>query len=676
MRTAVDLLQELNAADESVRIEAKRAIKIGKSVMQSILAFANEPGLDGGYLLLGVDSFVNDKGDTVYQPTGLADPDRVQSDLASKCASMLSVVLRPEMRLEVVDGHVLLVVRVYEVDAIQKPVYLKATGLPKGAYRRVGSTDQQCVDDDLWVLRGESQPLHGPDSCLVTDARLDDFDPNAIAAYRRGRASVNPQAEELAYDDEDLLEALGALRREDGQLRPTLAGIVLFAKSIALRRLLPAIRIDYIRVPGNEWVVDPEHRFQSIDIRKPLLLALPQAEASVIDELPKSFYLPEGQLQSVQEPVLPRKVIREALANAAMHRSYAVHQPTQIIRYGNRIEVLNAGYSLKDTAQLGAPGSRLRNPLIAAVLHDLHLAEAKGTGIRTMRRLSAEAGLPLPELTSNRQANEFRLTLFLHNLLSEEEHEWLKDTVGSDYGQQEAQILTYARATGAVDNAACREVCGLDILSASQLLRRLRDRGLLDKRGAGNRTYYVLGSAAQVAAGRSRKDPFQSEVEIPGPRGAVFQSRGEVPGEAESELPRLGQEVPRFEAEVPRLESGARGLEQPVESLEGSGSLPLELATFLKPRPAMPPPLKDMLDRLGNRPRKVEMQMAILALCRWQPLRADQLGELLKRNDEHLRITYLKPMQREGLLVFRYPESPNHPLQAYVAVEGDTSRSP
>ena len=82
-----------------------------------------------------------------------------------------------------------------------------------------------------------------------------------------------------------MLEALGALRRVDGALQPTLAGIVLFGKPLALRRLLPMVRIDYIRVPGNEWVEDPENRFQSIDIRKPLILVLPLAEASIIDEL-------------------------------------------------------------------------------------------------------------------------------------------------------------------------------------------------------------------------------------------------------------------------------------------------------------------------------------------------------------------------------------------------------
>jgi len=119
------------------------------------------------------------------------------------------------------------------------------------------------------------------------------------------------------------------VRRVHESLRPTLAGIVLFGKPMALRRMLPIVKIDCIRVPGLEWIEDPHERFQSVEIRKPLLLALP-------------------------------------------------------------------------------------------------LAEAKGTGIRSMRRLAAEGGLTLPEFHSSREADEFRVTLFLHNLLTEDDHAWLR----------------------------------------------------------------------------------------------------------------------------------------------------------------------------------------------------------------------------------------------------------
>lgn len=619
MRSAAELFEELNAVDESNRIEAKRASDVGKSVMETVIAFANEPGLGGGYLLLGAEWAINDKGDTVYRPAGLSDPDKVQRDLASLCASSLNVALRPEMQLEQVDGRTVLVVFVPEADVTHKPIYKKATGLPGGAYRRIGSTDQRCVDEDLWVLRGQSQPSHGPDVSLLPDARMDDFDPAALAQYRRVRQRLNPNAEELAYSDDELLEALNAVRRVDASLRPTLAGILLFGKPMALRRLLPMVKIDYIRVPGLEWIEDPHERFQSVEIRKPLLLALPLAEATIIDELPKGFQLPEGELHSVQEPIVPRKVIREALANAVMHRSYTQHSPIQIIRYSNRIEIRNVGHSLKPVADLGIPGSRLRNPSLAAVLHDLNLAEAKGTGVRTMRRLAAEAGLTMPEFHSNREADEFCVTLFLHNLLTEDDHAWLRSLTSEALDADEVKVLIYARATGAVDNSACRDFSGLDTLTASRVLRRLRDRGLLDKEGSGNGTYYVLahpGAGAKVAS------------------------------------PQLALDM-----------AGAESPHAPTQACNPElATLPAELATLLA--------------TLQGRITEDALRQAIVRLCAWAPLTVEQLATLLGKSRDYLRNKHLIPMVSQGQLRFRYPESAKHPHQAYVTPVDAIPRGP
>ena len=309
---------------------------------------------------------------------------------------------------------------------------------------------------------------------VVPGARMDDLDPQAIAVYRRSRAAVNPSAEELSYPDIEMLEALGMVSRVSLMTYPTLAGLVLFGKALSLRRLLPAIRVDYIRVAWNEWVEDPEDRYAtSIEFLKPLLIALPQIEASIIDDLPKGFQLPEGALQSKQEPVVSRKVVREALANAVMHRDYLQHHPTQVIRYGNRIELNNAGRSLKDPGQLGFSGSFLRNPVIAAVMHDLNMAEAKGTGIRAIKGFAQKAGLAPPEFNSDRQTNQFTLKIFLHTLMTEAEHRWLQ-TLKVEANSDEAKVLLYARSTGSVDNSTCRNLCGLDTLSSSMLLRKLR----------------------------------------------------------------------------------------------------------------------------------------------------------------------------------------------------------
>ncbi len=375
-------LEQLNALDEHERVEAKRGSEIGRAVMETVCAFANEPGLQGGTLLLGV---TRDEEDFFlpWQIAGVAQPDKLSADLASRCATEFNIPVRVEIRSESVQGKVVLMVTVPEAPPGDKPLYIKSRGLPRGAFRRIGSTDQECTEEDLLVLF-QGRQVESFDATLMPDAELQDIEPDAIADYRQSLAKGNPSAEALRLPDEDLLHAIGALRRDTSQpgspLRPTVAGIVLFGKPMALRRLLPTMRIEYIRVPGKEWVGDPERRFDSVDIRDPLLRAIRRALAAVLDDLPKSFHLPEGAVERQDIPLLPVNVVREAIVNAVMHRSYRVHGAVQLIRYSNRLEVRNPGYSLKPVEHLGEPGSQVRNTRIANVLYDTRLAETKGTG--------------------------------------------------------------------------------------------------------------------------------------------------------------------------------------------------------------------------------------------------------------------------------------------------------
>lgn len=64
---------------------------------------------------------------------------------------------------------------------------------------------------------------------------------------------------------------------------------------MSLRRLLPALRVDYIRVSGNRWVEDPDKRFEAtIDMRGPLILLVNRALNAIKDDLPKGFKLRKG----------------------------------------------------------------------------------------------------------------------------------------------------------------------------------------------------------------------------------------------------------------------------------------------------------------------------------------------------------------------------------------------
>ena len=424
MSTALELLQSLNLLDETERIEAKRGSEAGRSVLETICAFANEPGLGGGHILLGV---VREEMALfpAYEVRGVAHPDKVSSDIATQCREVFNQPLRVDISTENVQGQNVVVVFVPEAQPQDKPIYFKAQGLPKGALRRVGSTDQHCTEDDLAVFF-QGRQRDSFDAGLLPDAGLADLSPEALADYRQSRAEANPDAEELRWSDEELLQALGCLVRDAGGIwRPTVAGLMLFGKPQALRRLFPMTRVDYIRVPGREWVPDPERRFDTVELRDPLFRLIRRAQAAVQDDLPRAFELKEGDLQRQDRPVIPLRVIREALVNALMHRSYRSHRPVQIIRYANRLEIRNPGFSLKSPDHLGEPGSEPRNPLIAAVLHETRFAETKGSGIRVMRETMEQAGLAPPWFESDRGNDTFVARYFFHHFLSADDVAWL-----------------------------------------------------------------------------------------------------------------------------------------------------------------------------------------------------------------------------------------------------------
>jgi ATP-dependent DNA helicase RecG len=180
-----------------------------------------------------------------------------------------------------------------ELPKASKPLYFKATGLPKGAFRRIGPIDVRCTDEDMPVFfQGKAATTFG--SQIVRGATWADIDPTAVKAYRLARAESNPHSESLAWSDQELLHALGAIRYVDGIVKITNVGQLVFGSATALRRVAPAQRVDYIRIPGKHWVENTDEPFQSIDMRGPILTLISRVMASISDDLPKAFRIENG----------------------------------------------------------------------------------------------------------------------------------------------------------------------------------------------------------------------------------------------------------------------------------------------------------------------------------------------------------------------------------------------
>ena len=619
---AQELLESLTLLDENERIEAKRAQDVGKSLLETICAFANEPGMDGGWLLLGVapDEQALFPG---YAVEGVTDPDKLSADIASQCASVFNMPLRVDIRTESLEGKPVIVVSVPEAAPQAKPIYFKSTGLPRGAFRRIGSTDQRCTEDDLEALYASRQH-ESFDAGLVAGAELDDLDEKVIADYRAARAEANPDAEELRWADLELLQALNAVRRDaSGAWKPTVAGLLLFGTAVALRRSFPMTRVDYIRVPGREWVPHPERRFDTVELRAPMFSLLRRIQAAILDDLPKSFGLEEGQLQRSDQPVIPLRALREVLVNALMHRSYRAHAPVQVIRYANRLEIRNPGFSLKSRDHLGEPGSMSRNPHIAAVLHETRFAETKGSGIRAIREAMDKAGLVPPLFESDRGQDQFSVFFFFHHFLGEEDLRWLGQFRDLHLGNEDARALVVAREAGGIDNATYRALNKVDTLTASNALRRLRDAGLLSQQGKGSATWYQ-------------------------PTGKLTKTDG------------LSSDLGALSSKPEGLSSNPGALSSNPEAL--SSNLAPARAALLN---ELPGELAARVVGIGQRHQPDRVRDLVVDLCAHRSWRVDELALLLQRNPEFIRQSYLRPLLAQQRIAMTLPDTPNSPLQAY-----------
>ena len=643
--TFSELLELLNSTDECNWLEAKGREDVqwhsGKAnfrtLLESVCSFSNEPGLGGGVILYGVGENRAGNGENRYAVEGIDDIDKAQLDIATQCKECFNIPVQPEITVESMAGRHALRIYVRELPDTRKPLYFKKNGLPDGAYRRIGSADLKCTDDDLYVFY--QNPSESYDQTPVVGASVNEVDAQALERYRVLRGKVNPNAEELNYNDQELLEALGCVVQEHPH-QLNLAGVLLFGSYRLQRRVIPTMRVDYIRVPGNEWVASPDESFQSIDMLGPLMLLVFRLMEAVNADLPKGFALKEGELQA-ESKGLPPRVLREAIVNALMHRSYRVDRPTQIIRYNNRIEIINAGYSLKDEGMFNHPGSTLRNKILAPVFHDTNLAEMKGSGIKRMRELMQEAQMVLPTMESNRADNSFTIRLLLHHLLDAADVEWLASFAAFDLNTRQKNALVFMREVGAIDNLTYRQTNNCDILRSSRELIAMRDMGLLSDKGRGSATYYIPGPAYMDTIGK-----------LTSPLGTATDG--------------LNTHAERLNTHAEGLNTHAERLNTHAEETADKDNVELRQSLLLD----LPPEIKERLEGIGRRNgNSLLIQSLILDLCRIHPMTKRMLAILLNRREDYIKQKFLSPMLASKSLLYLYPEMRKHPSQAYITNE-------
>jgi ATP-dependent DNA helicase RecG len=464
-----------------------------KRLYEPLSGFANRTG--GGVLLFGLDE------DAEFAIVGVGDPQRLQEELAH-VASDMEPALRPQFTVDEIGGRPIVGAVIDEVSAAQKPCFYKPQGLPKGAYLRVGNTNRQMSEYEVFLyLSARGQPKD--DEELVAGATLDDLDTKHVDSYLGRLREARPRGGYLEGVHEDVLARLHVCRDEAGILRPTLAGLLMFAKYP--QEFLPQLMITFVQFFGTTEEEKTPQGARFVDNRRfegPIPEMVEQAETYVLGAMRKASLI-EGIFRR-DIPEYPREAVREALANAVAHRDYSRHvrgSYIQVRMFADRLDVQSPGGLFGNvTLENLEDEHSTRNARLMRMMEDLHVVENRGSGIKAMLRAMREANLEPPAFDDRRSS--FRVTFRNHTLMSPEAIAWLNQFSSYPLNDRQRLGLVYLRQHERVTNADYRRLNRVDPMTAGQELRGLVETGLVEQQGVARWTSYQL---------KVVREPFRQE---------------------------------------------------------------------------------------------------------------------------------------------------------------------
>lgn len=477
----VQAIERLRARhNDDADYEAKScATTLSKSVWESVSAFANT---DGGTLLLGVDENKNftvppqfDADKTINQfVNGMGD--------GSKDGAKVVSPPPYSIHRDTLDGAQMVSVQVHENDAAHKPCYVKSKSVSTGSYKRQDDKDILLSPTELFEMQNVYKPSEA-DRAPITDADRGDLDDATVAAIID--AHRDTKALRGAHSEMQQLERLNILDKK-GHVR--LAGVLI--AGAYPQQFFPRLYVDVAVHPGINKSQDGEVRFlDRVQCDGRLQEMVDDAVKAVLRNL-RTYSLIEGTGRR-DVPEIPTTVLREAIANAVVHREYDAlfrNDPVNIDIYSNRVEISSPGglWGGKTLQNLANGVSRCRNATLMQLLqktplirgdNDGSAVEGQGSGIQFMINRMKELSLAQPDFQPT--FDRFRVILYRGGAELAMNQQWVRSHVGHDLPGRESSVLHTVRALGRTSVHDIRDRLGYDSDDIRAMLATLVEAGLI-----------------------------------------------------------------------------------------------------------------------------------------------------------------------------------------------------
>lgn len=372
---------------ESQTIELKSAHQgCPTRIYDSLSSFSNQN--EGGVILFGID----EKDD--FSIKGVYDAQDLQKKVAEQCKQMEPPV-RALFTVCDIDGKKIVSAEIPGVDVDLRPVFYKGVGRIKGSYIRVGESDEQMSEYEIYSYEAFRKRIRD-ELRTVDDEKFSLINNERISHYLN---EVKKEKDNLAksVSDDDILELMGITKGG----KPTLAGLMCF--SIYPQAYYPQLCITAVALPGTEQGISGINDERFID-NKRITGSIPEMLDSAVDFVrrnSRNITIIDSNGRRIDKPEYPVKAVREAILNALVHRDYSSYTeniPVRIEMYRDRLEIINSGglYGNISINELGQVRPDTRNPALANILEVLHYTENRYSGIPTIMNEFASNNFPMP----------------------------------------------------------------------------------------------------------------------------------------------------------------------------------------------------------------------------------------------------------------------------------------
>lgn len=400
-------IRKFDEYKEDNRREVKKAQGgLPNSLWETYSAFAN---CRGGVIVLGVVE--NEDGS--WRTTGLKDSRKLLKDFWDTINNTKKVNLNilTERNVEVyeVSGDVIIVIEVPSADRKVRPVFLN-NDIMQGTYRRTYEGDYKCTPAEVKGMLRDA-PEDTPDMKVLVDMPMSVFNSDSVRQYRNMHKNhiENHVWENLPNDE--YLEKIGAAKisKDDGQLHPTAAGLLMFGEEYKILYEFPEYFLDFREEMnvGIRWT----DRIQSMsgDWSGNLF----DFYFRVYPKLVKDFKIPfkmEGIFRIDDTPV--HKAIREALANCLVNTDFFFPRGVVIKKTEQSIVFENPGSVRTGKEQMLRGGiSDPRNKALMKMFNLIGIGERAGSGVPNIYDVWKNEGFGQPVVEEEYGPDRTRLVL-------------------------------------------------------------------------------------------------------------------------------------------------------------------------------------------------------------------------------------------------------------------------